>query len=177
MKEKKGKTSLGYLSKKTLFIDDFEGASTIPGSDSWRSNDGTYTLTYDNIATGDGAYCLKIRYAKQQAWSFIHKIFHPSVDFSNYNKLKASIYVDRSITFLFKFENPFPDNPPGVRAQAHEKWWTLTGTGWQEIEWDLSDIKSDLNNVHWFLIMADPGNIGTSGAFYISNIFLVNETL
>ncbi len=161
---------MSYLSKKILFIDDFEGAITIPGSDPWRSNDSTYALTYDNVITGDGTYCLKISYTKQQAWSYIHKTFHPNLDFSNYHKLKAGIYVNGSITFLFKFENPLE------KSSTHEKKWTLSGTGWQEVEWDLTLIRSDLKNVHWFLIMADPGNIGTSGTFYIGNIFLVNET-
>ena len=146
------------------------GFDNCDSTNGWSDGgDKVYTISTDTSMAGKKNSCLKVEYNKGAfEWTLLYKTVEDPGDFTNYDLLTARVYGD--VTLLLKLETAGP-------ARDYENVFTLSGNGWQDIEWDISSFKSALNDVDRLLIFAAPGKAGESCTFYLDDISFVKRDI
>jgi len=152
-----------FYIKPTFLYDNFDGNSFNNG---WSdSGDGCYTITDSSDVAVSPLHSKKIVSDKGiHAWPYFYTTPISTSDYSACGKLKMKIYGN--VNLLIKFE---------TGDGEYEQRFDMTGgNNWQDLVWDISEIRSNLTQVNRILFFVDGGIAETSGTFYIDDLQLLS---
>lgn len=154
-----GMKKVGLLNIGSTVIDDFEGNRNHTG---WTDGgDGAYVLTPETGLTHSGTGALRVDFTKgSNPWANFSAAFDGDKNFASSDSVTASIFGDANL--LIKFE---------TGTGAIEKNFNVTGKEWHQLEWVFNaEEKAKLEAVKKILIFAAPGEMQSSGTFYLDDI-------
>jgi len=149
-------------------IEDFEGARKM----NWFTPDSrvfSYNEASEQVYNGNQSF--RIEYAKTDTYQFIgaDPIQSKVGNFQGAQALQVAVHGQ--VTILLKLEN---ENQPGVGIEVGRQNAT-NPNGWSLIRFNLAGLDDEfLSNVK-MLFFPDPGDVSTSGVFYLDDIALLKQ--